>query len=348
MPQLKVKSFAAIGVAPLPPDAAALGGGPCNDAGEAILPSDCTRGATFFRKYKTSTMWHRVVVTHSGEFNKSAILDNLWRTLGTTDIFPCYYTEHPTCDVFFVRNAYDALERLVGVQLCMRMLPHQKNASSVCKLTLHMNVGSYKTGQIDAAEQISTVIGRCFSSGDKTLNLSRFAEHRELQDIELRLSNAQTLADILMQAARRYLSNVQRLRLCGNRLTGTMGMRPLTWMKELRAVDLSDNLIADVTALSAMPSLQTIEEFALHDNPLVQMEPLAYITAVKRFLPNLVRLDGHTLGASGCSVTHQNYLCSLDGYDLVEQFCEQYFAMFDGARLMKRECCWWGFMIYVV
>lgn len=240
--------------------------------------------------------------------------------------------EHPLCDTFFVRNAYEALERLVVARLAIRMVP----LDDICRLELHMNIATYKTGQIDAAEQISTAIGQCFRLADKTLDLSRFAERPELRDVELRLANAATLAGILMQSARRFLANVQRLRLAGNGLTGTMGMRPLTWMKALRAVDLSDNLIGDVAALASMPSLPTIDELHLHGNPLGPMEPLAYVNAVRSYLPHVVRLDGESLGESGCCVTHANYLCSLGGYDLVEQFCEHYFGMLDGVRLMKR------------
>lgn len=38
--------------------------------------------------------------------------------------------------------------------------------------------------------------------------------------------------------------------------------------------------------------------------------------------------------------SHKNYLCSLNGYDLVEQFLEHYFSSYDciGRPNMRRKC----------
>lgn len=71
-------------------DVSAMAGGPLAISGTLITSNDCQSSA-FFRKYRQSEMWHRVVVNHRGAHSKPDILVNLRKMLSTTDMLPCYY-----------------------------------------------------------------------------------------------------------------------------------------------------------------------------------------------------------------------------------------------------------------
>lgn len=40
-------------------------------------------------------------------------------------------------------------------------------------------------------------------------------------------------------------------------------------------------------------------------------------------------MDGRTLSPDGCCVAQKNYLCSIDTYDLTDQFIRHYFSIYD-------------------
>lgn len=44
------------------------------------------------------------------------------------------------------------------------------------------------------------------------------------------------------------------------------------------------------------------------------------------------------MNATCLGAVHQNYLCSLSGYDLVEQFVQQYFTMYDLVGRINLRC----------
>lgn len=112
------------------------------------------------------------------------------------------------------------------------------------QLTLRMNIYEQKSGQIDVIVQVERAIEHAFSLMDKTLNLEAFSLRPELKYIEVLFTNAATLAKILLQSARRYMGNIERVKLGTNSLRNCNGMRPMTWMKRLNSLDLSNNLVS--------------------------------------------------------------------------------------------------------
>lgn len=121
------------------------------------------------------------------------------------------------------------------------------------KLTLNMNVANFKVGQVNVNEQIQKVIGKCFSIMDHTLNLENFSNNLELSQIEIKLKYPAILANVLLQSARRLLSNVHKLKLNDNGLTSGNGTRPLTWMKCLTSIDLSNNNVRLIQSIFFSP-----------------------------------------------------------------------------------------------
>lgn len=83
--------------------------------------------------------------------------------------------------------------------------------------------------------------------------------------------------------------------------------------------------------MEKFPKVSTITEIKLNDNPLCSKykSSLEYISAVKKIFPDIRSLDGKNLSPDGCCVPQKNYLCSIDTYDITEQFVRHYFSIYD-------------------
>ncbi|KAJ6634948.1 Nuclear RNA export factor 2, partial [Pseudolycoriella hygida] len=70
------------------------------------IKSDESLPPHLFRKYKTSDMWHQVIINHNGKYAKSELLFAIFSSLNTHELYPCYYKVGQKNDTFFVRNCY--------------------------------------------------------------------------------------------------------------------------------------------------------------------------------------------------------------------------------------------------
>lgn len=93
--------------------------------------------------------------------------------------------------------------------------------------------------------------------------------------------------------------------------------------------------LADIENFPKLSSV--ITAIKLHDNPFCvkfKSSPLDYINAVKKIFPHITKVDGRSLSPDGCCVPQKNFLCSIDTYDLTEQFIRHYFNVYDSVTRM--------------
>lgn len=295
-------------------------------SGEVYRSTDAGHSLTRFSKYKGCDMWwHQVTLHHDGKYERSDMLDAIFELLAPNDFYPCYYRTDTTKDTFYVRNSYDQLELLVMKKLVVPMADKR-----TLFITLKMKAATIQKEHANPTELIQTQISICFNLMNKVLDLSHFGSNENLQEIVLRMSMPRILTNILSYASRRFSVNVDVLKLNGNSLKSARGMHPLIWMKSLKEIDLRDNCIANTSDLCAIPK-GTIVEMWLEGNPLCSnySSANAYINAAKEVIPTLEKLDGQNVSEYAVMLTQQNFLCDLDGYELVEQFIEHYFTSFD-------------------
>lgn len=90
--------------------------------------------------------------------------------------------------------------------------------------------------------------------------------------------------------------------------------------------------IEDIDELKCLSNLPITELF-LDGNPLCdKYDEMSYVQAVKEICPKLEKLDGHILGHNGFPAFRRNFLCDQKGLDLVDQFVEHYFTLWDKNR----------------
>lgn len=109
---------------------------------------------------------------------------------------------------------------------------------------------------------------------------------------------------------------------------------PLQHFKYLAAIDLSFNNIKTVKSLEPLKVLaKSLININLHGNPVcaVFFTAQQYVQCLIEILPNLTTIDSQSVNAkefvkNDFFSAKRNYLCSLDGYDLVEFFIETFFT----------------------
>lgn len=185
-------------------------------------------------------MWHQCIIQHDGKFSKAQLLTALFNYLTSHEFYPCHYKSDTERDSFFIRDCAEQMEILYNAKMRLTVL----SSCEPVKLTFKMNVANYKKGQINPTDRISQAIGSCFNFMDKSFNLERFSNNSELENIEIYLSNPRTMTYVLLQGARRFLSNIESLKLANNGIKTVKGMHPLNWMKTLKAIDFSNNLVS--------------------------------------------------------------------------------------------------------
>lgn len=238
-----------------------------------------------FRKHKTSTRWHQVIIHHEGKINQTEILDAIFEIVAMNDFYPCYYQCGDLSDMFFVRESYESLELLYVKRL---QLP---NRPDIARITLKMNVADFKDGQVQPTTAIAEQINKRFNLMDRTLDLSNFSSSSGFEDFICRLSNPRTFSVVVSQASRRFLSNVDVLKLNDNGIRSARGTHSLVWMKSLREIDLSNNNIADVAALESIPK-GSYTDIWLKGNPLCLKFARAkdYFEAIRKVIPSMEKL----------------------------------------------------------
>lgn len=293
--------------------------------GDVYRSTDSDHSITRFSKYKGCDMWHQVILHHEGKYEMSEMVEALFELLAPNDFYPCYYRTEAIKDTFYVRNSYDQLELLFTKKLQVPM-PNKQ----MLHISLKMKAAAIQKEHANPTELIQSQISICFNLMNKALDLSHFASNQKLDEIVLHMSVPRILTNILSYASRKHSTNVEVLRLNGNGLKSARGMHPIIWMKSLKEIDLRDNCIESLSDLCAIPKA-TIIEMWLGGNPLCSnySAPNAYVNAVKEIIPTLVKLDGQDLSQYSTMLTQQNFLCDLDGYELVEQFIEHFFTCFD-------------------
>lgn len=108
----------------------------------------------------------------------------------------------------------------------------------------------------------------------------------------------------------------------------------LEHFKYLTAIDLSFNNIQTVQCLEPLKSLsKSLISISLHGNPVCVAFFTAqqYVQCLMKLLPNLTTIDSQAVNPQDylkCEFfsSKRNYLCCLEGYDLVEFFVETFFT----------------------
>ncbi|XP_067648298.1 nuclear RNA export factor 2 isoform X2 [Eurosta solidaginis] len=278
------------------------------------------------------------------EFTKEEIFDYFFITVSPTlaDIYPCYYKFTADEHQFLVRQCFDQLKYLVDVCNMEIKIPRlstglENNVShshvqidKVLKYYMLMNISPYKLGQVDPLDSIDKALNRRYNAINRLLNLDHFQNIEGLENIVINLGSLRILNRVLLQASKTCLASCVELRLAHNKITHANGLNALSAMSNLKAIDLGNNWILDLADVRGL-SVLGLKTLRLDGNPLCAKFSFAgeYIKAVRKYFPELTKLDNTDIKREGGINSQKNFLCDVKGYDFIDEFVPRYFKAFD-------------------
>ncbi|XP_058450501.1 nuclear RNA export factor 2 [Malaya genurostris] len=283
--------------------------------------NDCNN----FKKYKFNTKWHMVVVVHESRYEKAEILEALFTLLDSYDFYPCYYKTYSKQDEFLVINCFEALNCLMQAKLALRM----KSTNELISIVLKMNIAGFKEGQVVVEEKLNYVLLDRFN--DRCLDLCSLQQHlNRIKFVEISAKSTRTLSRILTMAGKKIGHVCFIIRLRHNGIKNLASLATLIAYPKLVAIDLRFNDISTFDDLQGVIK-NRIKEVFLDNNPLCNTAPssIEYIRQVRKFFPEIEKLDGMPLLENGNLNFSQNFICMPEAYKFTESFVKHYFTIYD-------------------
>lgn len=105
------------------------------------------------------------------------------------------------------------------------------------------------------------------------------------------LSHPHTLATVLTTASRRFLVNLEEIRLGKNRISSVKALKTLNSARSIKILDLNNNLIENLKDFENIIKIP-ITELNLDGNPLCKNFKTAgeYVRQVRKIFPELTKL----------------------------------------------------------
>ncbi|XP_075161349.1 nuclear RNA export factor 2 [Haematobia irritans] len=309
------------------------------------------------KKFEKSNDWHAFMIPDPhATYTKEEIMDYFFLTVSTSfsEIYPCYYKYTTGEHQFLVRQCFDQIKYLVEncnleIKIPRLVAPPPPTESTTdftpqvvmdSTLVYHicMNISPFKKGQIEPMECIEKALNRRFSAMERMLNLNNFQTTEGLENIFINLSSPKILSRVLIQASRKFVSNCIEIRLAHNKIVSANFPKILALMGNLKAIDLGNNWIHSLEDVKDLAVLG-ITSLRLDGNPLCKEFSFAaeYIKAVKKYFPDLTKLDGVEITARDNLTSPRNFLCNTGGYDFVEEFVTRFFKAFEHDRSGLKE-----------
>ncbi|KAF5294244.1 hypothetical protein FQR65_LT10830 [Abscondita terminalis] len=265
-----------------------------------------------------SQLWHKVFIYTNGPIQKS-VLSIIMDYVHPFDFIPvCFCVEYKNVS-FFIRNCSKAIHKL-----CEELLvPNPQSKYRSFKLSVTLGYCNTSDAEVKVEDNILKVVTKRYSASSKYLKLDNFDEDPGLTEF-CALSQPQILNYVLF-LCRKF--EVCHLSLRYNKIYSLKRIKEFSNMKQLKLLDLRNNLIEDVSELSVFADLN-ISSLYLGINPLCSLYTKDHcITLAKKEIPSLKVLDGvkATVGVT----THCNFICNMEAHELVDQFLSHYFSIYD-------------------
>ncbi|KAJ1524429.1 hypothetical protein ONE63_010927 [Megalurothrips usitatus] len=287
---------------------------------------------SFQRLMNSSSYWYRIIIPHGARYEQKWIIDCL-----NASIAPDTFTP-----IAFQTLGKDALFYLDDHQISSKLLNLNRRLDTEDGYKLGVLVRPQANLNITVddtlKEILKSVMARRFRSDVRSLDLSRFHADPDLIDKLVPLNQKSVLSAVLSLVAE-HCPSLHALDLSYNQIYSLDGMKSLvSKLSNLRILHLAKNQLDHIKCLDALKGL-SIEELLMDANPLCgkYADEGAYVTDVRKRLPKLLKLDNRDLPppilfdveTAQLPPSRGSYLCAEEGKDIVRQFLEQYYAIYD-------------------
>ncbi|XP_031626575.1 nuclear RNA export factor 1 [Contarinia nasturtii] len=315
---------------------------------ERMVDFDPSKASTFRRRnspipgsarnktklFETGAGWFQVTIPHGNKYDKDFILKSLLKALSPEIFIPHYWSVESNSVIFYIDD-YKTAKILANVDRTIEM-------PNGFKLIIKVRNGSPQV-KIDPTvrERMKLAMAKRYNAVTKALDLTQFHLDADLRDIYCGLSRApifSAASDIITE----NIAELEALNLDGNKInTLEMLKKLLSKLPNLKILYLSNNKIQSAMTLEPLKNSEIID-LVLKGNPLCDRfrDNSIYVREVRKRLPKLQKLDGVELPAQiGFDVETEettqlpsakaSFLVDQSGADIVRQFLQQYFVIFD-------------------
>ncbi|XP_055608139.1 nuclear RNA export factor 1-like [Uranotaenia lowii] len=277
--------------------------------------------------------WYQIKVPYGHKYEKDFILRSMINAISPKVFIPQYWKVEDTAVSFYIED----YEAAVALQKINRTIALPENRKMIV-------VVSTRFPQVQVNEQLKErmklAMVKRYNPATQALNLEKFHSDPDLKDIFCALFRPPIMlaaADIIKE----NIPDLVALNLNDNKISQMDHFRQLaTKLPNLKILYLANNKIPYVTALETLKSLPLIE-INLEGNPCKDRikDQTVYVSEVRKRLPKVIKLDNIDLPPPiGFDVADDDlklpaakaaFLCDTAGIDIVRQFLEEYFRIYD-------------------
>ncbi|KAH8400462.1 hypothetical protein KR222_000452 [Zaprionus bogoriensis] len=303
-------------------------------------PSSRRRGSPiprgkFGKLVPSSLGWYQITIHNGQIYDKDTLLRSLLAAMSPHVFIPQYWRAERSCVIFFtddfeVAERIQQLGRHAQLPDGFRLMPRVRTGIPLVTIDDEMK------------SKLKQVMSKRYNEQTKALDLTRFHTDADLKPIFCPLFRVGVMSaalDIISE----YIPDLEAINLNDNQMSTMEAFKGAEKrVPNLKILYLGDNKLTSLAHLMVFRQLPIVE-LVLRNNPcrLRYKDPQQYVSEVRRKFPKLMKLDGQTLtpqttfDMSESAVLppgKASFLCDSAGAEVVRQFLEQYFNIFDSGN----------------
>lgn len=283
--------------------------------------------------------WYKIQIPHGKKSGKVFILKSL-QSVCVGQIVPINFQFIGNSAEFYVND------HTVADQL--KRANRKITTPEGFKLLINVGRCSIPVCSIDSEteESIKNCMSSRYDAISHTLNLSKFHNDPSLKATGLYVPlNKPVVLTAVAKIIKEHIPEIEVLDLSDNRLYSIDTLNVLVPIcKQLKSLIFRNNKLRSVSDLNSLKGLE-VTDLILDGNPLCDdfKDKTTYISAVRDRFSKLINLDGHCLpapigfdlGPETFPVSKKSFLAADDVKDLVIQFLDQYYTIYDSGDRTK-------------
>ncbi|CAG9859895.1 unnamed protein product [Phyllotreta striolata] len=264
--------------------------------------------------------WHRFVVYNTENSSRNEVLEAILDHIFPLDLIPVSYWKNKNTSYFLARNCGPAIEKLCKNNLIVCC----KKTNSLYKLSITIKFTTTKEFKIDVQKNVSKVLSKRYNTVTRTLDLRNFLEDPDL--IEYCALSQPKILFFVLHLSKALVPPPDNYILSDNKIKL---FSAIDAFNKIKSLDLSNNLIENFNVLAGLNSPK-INELYLDGNPLCDnLTNAEYISNATSCINGLTILDGVPIKTGSLPSKKKLFLCNPEALDLVDQFLERYFFIYD-------------------
>ncbi|KAI8114793.1 Nuclear RNA export factor 1 [Lucilia cuprina] len=276
--------------------------------------------------------WYQVSIQSGQRYSKDDVIRAILSAISPDIFIPHYWRTEKNCVVFFVDD-YAIAQRLQQIERSVQM-------SDGYRLFIRVRA-SCPIVSVDEEfkEKMKLVMAKRYNAHTKALDLTKFHADPDFRNMFVGLFRTPVMSAAL-DIIQKNIPDLEALNLNENNIASMESFKNVEQrLPHLKILYLANNNLPSLAHLLVLRNVPIVD-LVLKNNPLRQRykDHALYVSEVRRKFPKIVKLDGEDLepqilfdvnDTSTLPKAQASFLCDASGADIIRQFLEQYFMIFD-------------------